>query len=99
MLLWVGILGGFDFSSRLDFIFDVDSMGVVRGIVDCVTFCRRVTVCSTMVGGMVVAIVDRDDMTMVLGAVLSCCFVHVLSCCRPLLLMRLAVPRTNCYHC
>ena len=44
MMLWVGILGGFDFSSRLDFIFDVDLMSVVGGIVGCVTFRRRVTV-------------------------------------------------------
>ena len=44
MLLWVGILGRFDFLSQLDFIFNVDSMGMVGGIVGCVKFCWRVTV-------------------------------------------------------
>ena len=86
--------------SRLDFIFDVDSMGVVGWIAGCVTFCRvsLARYCSSMVGGMVVAIVDRDSLTIARGAVV-CRSARVSSCCRPLLLARLAVPRTNRYYC
>ena len=86
--------------SRLDFIFDVDSMGVVGWIAGFVTFCcvSLARYCSSMVGGMVVAIVDRDSLTIARGAVV-CRSARVSSCCRPLLLARLAVPRTNRYYC